>query len=149
MKIFQVRVSQSLFNWNSIFRIEDQHFWNKIKSLLVHLRKKCREWTFLDISNLIDALLSHDGLHRLHFISSGFSQKLKDTFYLIQSGISWENSLSEIHFSQNASNWPHINSFSVLWRAKQNFRSPIPTSGHILSHDRFLDRLVDSCDRTG
>ena len=149
MEIFEVGMSEGFLNWNATFRVEDQHFSDQIQRVFVHLREERRKRSLLDVSNLVDALLGHDRLHRLNLVTIRLSQQLENPLYLVQSWVSWKDCLSEVHLSQNAANRPHVDCFGVLGRPQKNFRGSVPTGSHILGHDRFLNWLVDSGNRPG
>ena len=69
MKIFKVRVSKSIFNSQSAFRIKNQHFLYEIECLVIHLWEERSKWSFLDITNLVDTFLSHNRLNWIDFIT--------------------------------------------------------------------------------
>jgi len=83
VKIFHVRMFQSFLYCNTVVWIEDQHFFQEIKGVLVHVWEKWVKRSFLDKWDLIQTLLSHNRLHGVYLLSWRFSQELKYPFNLI------------------------------------------------------------------
>jgi hypothetical protein len=60
MEIFQVGMAKSIINCYSVLGIENQHLFEEIQGLLVHVGEKTIEGSLFDKGNLVQALLSHN-----------------------------------------------------------------------------------------
>lgn len=68
---------------------------------------------------------------------------------MVESRIAWENGLAEVDLAENAANGPHINRFCIFTRPKKDFRSAVPSRGHIFGHYRLRYGLIDGGDGPG
>jgi hypothetical protein len=73
VEILEVGMSEGVFYRDAVPGVEDQHLFQQVQAVLVHVREEACEGPLLDERNLVEALMRHYGLYRIDLFAGGFA----------------------------------------------------------------------------